>query len=455
MIAGVSVLLVLLAVTTTWWPPAPRESTVVDSVEIAERMTDADPMRMVEAHLPAEYVGSSPEVVAERVAADPLLAMERSGARPDPDSPNPTEAAFAALVTGMSAEDSTAPGDVYQRLPRDVADWLAVVFPGVVGNLAGAPFENRVTANRIRLAASVAESTYWPGPDRPWHDEREPRADFQRVIDGGHRLVYLDPLANDGQGSWVELVGDLSTARHVGVLVPGGSAFISSDNFTRYSDRAGSFVDAAGGDLAMLVWAGSPFPSGWIQEAGSSWAADAAPRLAEFLADLRRQVGGDTTITLAGHSYGGAVVGMTETYDIDVDRVMHIASAGAGYGVSGPRDYTSPCRTRYDLMAPGDPIGYVQDVPGFTGLGHGVEVADMPGVLRLVTGSLPDDPQALDDVNRTLGSLGITGKEIGGIHAHSEVFIPNSDAWSNMLAVFTGEEPRLLTRQPPALPGCD
>jgi hypothetical protein len=106
------------------------------------------------------------------------------------------------------------------------------------------------------------------------------------------------------------------------------------------------------------------------------------------------------------------------------------------------------------MMAPGDPISYVQNVPDATGLGHGAEVAGLAGVVRLETGFLPDDPSALDDVNRTLGSMGITGKEIGGIHAHSEIFIPDSDAWNNMLAVFTLGDPWLLQDQPAALPGC-
>lgn len=427
-------------------------ATVLDTARMAEQMS-GDPAELVAARLPDRYHAMSPEVAADLVADDAELAISLTTDPPREDSAELIESTLARL--GHDDVDAVSVNDVFTRLPQESIGWLAVLFPSAMGNLTGAPFEARISANAIRLAATVADSRSWPSPPRPWTgEERDTRADFQRVIDGGHQLIYFDPLANDGQGSWAELRGDLSSASQVGVLVPGGSAFISSDNFTRYSGRAESFVSASDEELAMIVWAGSPFPSGWIQEASPTWSQEAAVELVAFMADLHHQMAADVSISLAGHSYGGAVVGLAETHDLRADRVLHLASAGAGYGVSSPYDYTRPCRERYDLMAPGDPISYVQNVPGITGLGHGIEVSRMPGVQRLVTGSLPDDPEALDDVNRTLGSMGIAGKEIGGVHAHSEIFIPHSDAWQSMFSVFTMGDPRLLSEQPEPLSSC-
>ncbi|MFD0555503.1 alpha/beta hydrolase [Stackebrandtia endophytica] len=438
--------------TVALWPTTEPEPVVLDAAAVAAEMT-GDPADLIESHLPGEYRMLTPDAAAERAASVPDLAMALNLNRPDPQAADPLEAGLARLTEVEVAAPSVS--EVFDRLPADTVGWLTVVFPASIGNLSGAPYDSRATANRIRLVATVADSRSWPTPDRPWTaEDRQVRPDFQRVVERDHELLYFDPLANNGQGSWVELVGELDDATYVGVLVPGGSAFISSDNFTRYSDRAGSFVDASDGSLAMIVWAGAPFPSGWIQEASPTWAQDAAAALTAFVSDLRRQVGDDVTITLAGHSYGGAVVGLAETRELDVDQVMHLASAGAGFGVTSPDDYTRPCRIRYDMMAPGDPIGFVQNIPGITGLGHGVEVSTLPGVRRLLTGAVPDDPDAFDDVHRTLGSLGIAGKEIGGMHAHSEIFIPQSDAWRNMYAVFTMGDPRLLDDQPPPVPGC-
>lgn len=447
-VVAAAVLAMLAAVTvfSPVHPPAPAENLPV----IAERLS-GDPADLVATRLPDRYRALPARAAAESVAADADVALALSESPASKDSDMPIEAGLAQLA----ALDAASVRDVLVELPRETVEWLAVLFPATMGNLAGAPLEVRVAANAIRVAGTVARSRSWPSPDRPWTGEdRDTRPDFQRVIDGGHQLIHFDPLANDGEGSWVELVGDLSTASTVGVLVPGGSASVTNDNFTRYSLRADSFVSASDGDLAMVVWAGAPFPSGWVEEASASWAQDAAVELVAFMADLRGQLGADVPITLAGHSYGGAVVGVAETYELEADRVLHVASAGAGFGVWSPQDYSFPCRERYDLMAPGDPIGYVQNIPDFTGLGHGIEVSRMPGVKRLVTGSVPDDPDARDEIDRTLGSMGITGKEIGGVHAHSEVFIPRSDAWQSMLSVFTMGAPRLLAEQPPALPGC-
>jgi hypothetical protein len=434
------------------------EPAELDPAALAQRMMSDAPAGLAQRYLPAGYAALEPREAALKVAADPRMSIDRSLARPDPRAGNAAEAGLAELLaatgdTGSGGWRTVA--EVFEGLASEVSGWLAVIFPDAIGNLSGAPIPDRIDANRIRLAASVSASTAWPSPPRPWNEQlRQPRADLAALLDGHTQLIFFDPDANSGQGSWVELRGDLSTATRVGVLVPGGSAFIISENFARYSTRAQSFVTASDGELAMIVWAGAPFPSGWIQEASPAWATEAAPLLVDFINALHAELGAATPITLAGHSYGGAIVGVAETSHLDADQVMHVASAGSGYGVDSPSDYTRPCRTRYVMMAPGDPISYVQGIPEVTGMGHGVSPQELAGIQRLATGFLPDDPQALDDVGRTLGSQGIDGKRIGGVHAHSEVFIPHSDAWTNMFRVFTHDDPILLDDQPQPLTRC-
>jgi hypothetical protein len=229
---------------------------------------------------------------------------------------------------------------------------------------------------------------------------------------------------------------------------------VTSANFELYNRRAQSFVDAADGGLAVIVWAGAAWPTGWIQEAWASWTQEAAPDLAAFTRDLRSQVGPDVHITLAGHSFGGPVVGVAETYHVAADRVLHIASAGVGHGVATPADYTEPCRDRYSITAPNDPIGWVQGVPYVPLLGHGADPDEFPGTRNIYPGRLPDGPDAVNDWGRPLESLGIAGKEVEGIHSHSEVFYPGSDAWRNILAVLVGDEPDPAAEQPPAWSAC-
>nr|WP_277605809.1 alpha/beta hydrolase [Glycomyces sp. L485] len=274
-------------------------------------------------------------------------------------------------------------------------------------------------------------------------------------MDGSDReFISLDPYNNAGGGSWIEVLGDLETAEAVTVLVPGGSAELSSANFNLYYNRAETFVDAADGELAVVVWAGASWPSGWIEESWASWSQVAAENLASFTFDLRAQVGSGVPITLAGHSYGGAVIGLAETNDVVADRVLHIASAGMGYDVYRPEDLSEPCRPRYSITAPGDPISYVQGMPYVPLLGHGADPDDFPGTLKLSTGSLPDSPEAVDDYGVSLVERGISGKDVEGVHSHSEVFYPESDSWDNILAVLLGGEPEPADDQPAPIPGC-
>lgn len=138
---------------------------------------------------------------------------------------------------------------------------------------------------------------------------------------------------------------------------------------------------------------------------------------------------------VAGHSFGGAVVGTAERYGLDADAVMHIASAGVGKA-RDPYDYPKPSRPRYSMTAPGDLIGYVQGLPGPPGMGHGKDPDEFRCVTKLATGRLPDDPEATDEKGRPLGDR--AGDLIRGAPSHSDVFIRDSDAWREIYSVFTG-----------------
>ncbi|WP_199036890.1 alpha/beta hydrolase [Glycomyces salinus] len=395
----------------------------------------------------------------EAAVTDPEYASELASGAPDPRT-GELSAALATLSEAAGEFDPVEVGgffdDLDERLGTDSASWLAVMYPAVLGSLPGAPFEAREAANQILLTAASYDTTQPDSPERPWNAEveRPPREEVTELIGSGRQFVYIDPYNNAGDGSWIEVVGDLETAETVSVLVPGGSAVLTSDNFDIYYQRAQSFVDAADGELAVVVWAGASWPSGWIEESWASWAAVASESLASFTFDLRSQIGPDVPVTLVGHSYGGAVIGLAETQDLAVDRVLHIASAGMGNDVYDPEDLDEPCRPRYSITAPGDPISYIQGMPYVPLLGHGADPDDFPGVKNLYPGYLPDAPDAVDDTGTLLIDRGISGKEVEGVHSHSEIFYPESDAWNNILAVLLGQEPELDDDQPAPIDGC-
>lgn len=403
----------------------------------------------------APVAGDDPAAALETALADPALAADLVAAEPTADS-GELGAALADLHDAGGSLDPLAVNAFFTGLGQDATDWLAVLYPSVVAEMPGAPFDARITANRLILQATTAASTTYDGPARPWTDEAErpAREELQSLVGTDRQFLYLDPYNNNGDGSWIEVVGDLETAANVAVLVPGGSAVLSSENFELYYNRAKSFVDASDGELAIIVWAAASWPSGWIEESWASWSQVAAESLASFTFDVRNQIGEDTPFTLAGHSYGGAVIGYAETYDVQADQVLHIASAGMGNDVYSPADYTEPCRPRFSITGPGDPISYVQGMPYVPLLGHGADPDDFPGNRNLVTGNLSDAPDAVDDYGLSLSDQGLSGKPVEGVHSHSEIFYPESDAWNNIFKVLLHQAPDLAEEQPEPYEGC-
>lgn len=408
------------------------------ALRTAAPVPDGDPAAALDAAL------ADPATAATLVAATPTAASGELGA------------ALATLYAAGGDLDPIEVNAFFAGLGEEQTAWLAVLYPSVVAEMPGAPFNARITANQLILEATTEASTVYDSPDRPWTDEAErpAREELEKLIGTGRQFLYLDPYNNNGDGSWIEVVGDLDTAANVAVLVPGGSAVLSSENFDLYYNRAKSFVDAADGELAIVVWAAASWPSGWVEESWASWSQVAAESLASFTFDLRNQIGEDTPLTLAGHSYGGAVIGYAETYDLEADQILHIASAGMGNDVYSPADYTEPCRVRYSITAPGDPISYIQGMPYVPLLGHGADPDDFPGNQNLATGSLSDSPDAVDDYGLSLAEQGLSGKTVEGVHSHSEVFYPQSDAWNNILKVLLNETPELADEQPQAYDGC-
>jgi hypothetical protein len=295
----------------------------------------------------------------------------------------------------------------------------------------GPPFLERIEASqaRLRLIPAGADDT----------------AAGTAIAAGGRQFLHVDPDANRGRGSWVELLGDIDERTEVvGVLVPGSAAFLYHENFDRYHQRAADLVDHSHGRLALVVWADGTFPQGWVQGAMVRYPRALGAGLAQFSHDLRAEIedrrgpDADVTVVVAGHSFGGAVVGAAERHGLVADVVLHLASAGMGE-VRDPYDYPVPDRPRYAMTAPGDLISYVQGVPGPPGFGHGPDPERFRCVVVLPTGNLPDDPRLTDELGVPLGER--AGAMIGGVSSHSDIFIRYSDAWWQIYRAFLGRVP--------------
>ena len=258
---------------------------------------------------------------------------------------------------------------------------------------------------------------------------------YQDIMANNRQIIAFDP---SGNGKIAELIGNIGpNTKNVGVLVPGLNTNMS--DFNDYAHDASSFVQAAPqGNLAMVAWANGTFPQNLGAAASPSYAQADGPALADFSHQLRDQInqyagpGNDVQVTYAGHSYGGAIVGLAEQNGLDANRTLYVEPAGMGHDVWSPSDLhdTQPNVQRYAMTAPGDPIADIQGVQLF-GLGHGADPNTFPGVTDLTTGNYAN------------------GQPITGLAAHNGVLTPGSDSWRNMYGVFTGGPVTVKPPDPP------
>ena len=393
------------------------------------------------------------------LAASPRLAIRLM--RTD------TTGAFAArypqLVAAMRIRDTDQriAAIVAATAGLDAAElaMLSRLYPGLVGNLDGMPLQTRIDANRIAVVAArteaddriaallelieAGEGNHQTSAlreraelltelsavqvSRAWYDglltEEVQSIDAEGVgtTMTGHLVVLFDPAT----GQFGELVGHAG-APNVAVLLGGTGTEVS--NMDKQRARAWDLVTDNGKSLAVITYLGGPMPPELYQAPLSIYATCIAPKLASFANGVRAVTG--ATITVAGHSYGGSVVGAAETRGMVVDRIVHIESAGAGPGVSSVQDYAAPDTPRYSMTAPGDFIELTQGKNGGI-LGHGADPDRLAGITRLETGR----------TDRTDPSSPI----LEGFTSHSQVFNTETDAWKNIEQVMTGGQVSLWT----------
>ncbi|GAA2031333.1 hypothetical protein GCM10009740_21410 [Terrabacter terrae] len=452
----------------------------------------------------AAHLQANPGVAAQLVARRPqagadtgglLPSFVLAGSHPVGTGPVPLvsfETFLATLgaargPTLASAGDSGWPRRLavrggFEALSPSEQQVAALLWPGVVGNLSGAPFEVRATANHVRIVAAVAEQERrndalgrdaWdaaqtgevrgPGLVYRWDQLERDRAHLAQLrtlaADPSRQVLWFD---NADDGSVVELHGALTAATvGVGVFVPGTTAELGGHETN--ARRSRSWVDASDGRVAMVTWMGGDLPDGIVTDAPFHDYADRlAPRLATFSHDLRQEIEQSPAarnevpraqgpvvgpaVTVIGHSYGGAVVGTSEQYGLDADNVIHVESAGAGHAVGGIGDL-SPGRCevrRYTITAANDPIRLVQ----------GLRVEPMqavPAAVSQLVQSWPleqlqdlghgADPVALARMERLAGDHAADGHLLEPWEAHGGVLDTGAEGWLNIHRVLVGLPP--------------
>jgi pimeloyl-ACP methyl ester carboxylesterase len=217
------------------------------------------------------------------------------------------------------------------------------------------------------------------GPAAAMRAAGEPYAGW---VAAGRRFVLFDPA---GDGRTAEVVGDLSTADRVVILVPGvGTRLADFDRGLGGVARRAPAVQARavaaaarsvdpGARVAVVAWLGYDPPDGLgLAAVRAESAADGARELLRFV-DAVAAARPTATIAVVGHSYGAVVVGLAAPrLDPRVTDMVAIGAPGMGVGDAGD------LRTDARVWAAEAATDWIRRVPGVRlfGLGHGRHPAD-------------------------------------------------------------------------------
>ncbi|MGY1811943.1 alpha/beta hydrolase [Blastococcus sp. SYSU D00820] len=232
------------------------------------------------------------------------------------------------------------------------------------------------------------------------------------------RLGPVDVLGCDpaGRGLAVVAVGDLPSAAHVAVLVPGSDVDLARLHDAQRPQRrplgwARALAGAGGTDLAVVVWVGYVTPDGpGVDAATGRLARAGAAALSRFVDDLRSTLRPGAHLTVVGHSYG-AVVAALAARDLAADDLVLLASPGARAGSAAELGGTARI---WAGRADDDWIGRVPPL-AIGDLGHGADPAD-PG-------------------------FGARPLPVDGVRGHDGYFAPGTGSLAGIAAVATGRAP--------------
>jgi len=331
---------------------------------------------------------------------------------------------------------SPAPADVERvwRLIDPAKQKLLVeAAPHVVGNLEGVPYAVRGTANALDLKQTIGSVTRTLKTE---HGRTE-RVALQRQLDtldnvkkalttkdGVKRtLVSLDPSA-DAKASIV--VGDLSTAAYVSVLVPGmymsvgeqieSWAQVAQEQYelqTGFLQRMlGPRGKGGAPGVAVVAWIGYQTPV-LTNIGGTTLATQGADSLERTLAGIRAlRSGNQPHLSLFAHSYGSTAALMAlERHTVTVDSLALMGSPGspaqsvAGLSVTGGNVFVGE--------APMDPIvnsAFFGSDPGSPGYGA--------------------KPMGVDGATDP-----ITHAELSGSSGHNEYFTAGTECMRNLAVI--------------------
>lgn len=274
----------------------------------------------------------------------------------------------------------------FEDLAEDEQQQILLSLPTLVAGMDGAPHKLRYQANRILIEEAIAslEGTIKNLEMRLQRIRQRPTVSPQLVqanevvlsrFQDRRNLLQRWAKATDrqfllldvrGDGNVVEVIGDLETADHVMVFIPGVSHDLNNYERRRFSlnQRVNNLFDGMNeidpnANIAVISWLGFNPPDSLLTAARSSPARHGAPALARFLEGLLVDAGHDFDLTVVGHSYGSVVAGRSLAFGLArwADTLIVVGSPGVGVEtVADIEAFDLPANRFYAMMANDDPI---------------------------------------------------------------------------------------------------
>ncbi|GAA3210564.1 alpha/beta hydrolase [Actinocorallia longicatena] len=225
------------------------------------------------------------------------------------------------------------------------------------------------------------------------------------------RLVAYDP---SGDGRAIEVFGDLATARHIAVLVPGTGwdleKLIEGSRQANPVDAAQRLLPvmksmAPDARTAVVVWLGYDAPESIDRQAFRS---ERAIEGADALVGYVRTLPAGASITLVGHSYGSVVIGRAASRLPQVSDIVALASPGMD--ALSVADLGTGARV-WAARADDDPIEFT---PHLRWIGYGHET----------------DPIAPE--------FGATVFRTGPVHGHGGYYSKGTECLDNLARIILG-----------------
>ena len=356
---------------------------------------------------------------------------------------------------------------------------LAVValYPGRVGNADGMPAWVRDLANRTLLAGDLAYLQAKEGAGTLSQFETRVLENARSVrgvlfSHEGHadpltgdatvsQLYIYDPRAFGGDGRIAIAIGDLDTARHLAVSVPG----MMSDATGLGSGRTQNIYDesrwASGQSVAVLDWLGYDAPNfnttpGSLSEsftdavsegldiagvANQDMATEGARRLAATVHGLNAMRAPDAHLTVIGNSYGSTTAAIAaDEFGLEADDLVLTGSPGAG-NADNADDFTTGDDHTWVGSASHDVVTYLGETGGWD---PADALADaLPGVEQMGN----DPSEDAFDANR-FRAENVDRGDSWNIDDHGRYFSADSESLYNVSAVVTGDYDAVTAADP-------